>query len=415
MTDSVMNRSASKSEKNDTMPPVSRGRRPGEILLVATVSFLIIFVAVAFFSHRHWWQSGKLEKEELGPVPVQLVSGYLLADKADTYLPDASQTVALAIPLPDFDASLHPLLEVELPNASEHWQYRLAWYSSDRKSPHFFVINQPVNGISLTDLSLVDGWQGRIIRLGLVVEPLFPLGWSGTPEEGITIKDIRFPAPDLWQAIRHQWHAWLAWQPPRYGDINHLPYSTQIPSYATPTAVVFLTLVVLIMWRWFRHQWHFPDFFSAVAGGSLALIILSMPQWYHTSQWATESPKSRTIAGEPMLTSDQSLGIVIQTLLSQEKGQPPGNEKIYILDNDYEALRLYWYLLPRNSMWFPGWTTEMAEHLAPGQVYLTPSRKKSEFNELLHQAQKKGLGANVTRASADWWLVTIKTAKETAQ
>jgi len=386
-------------------------------LALATSAFFVanlVYLATAWLSHRHWFAQ---PTESHGTVitPTQLVQGRLIRHDKDTntYLPDADGRLALAVQTAVFDAQQRPLIEVHVGPFSGNRQYRLAWLSSADEDPHFFILNQPVAGVSLTDLSLAEGWQGRIRQLGLISEPLFPMGWSHAQNTAARVGDVQWPQPDLWQALRHQWHAWLSWMPPRYGDINHLPFTPQLPWYASPVVVLVLVAALLGGLMAYRKRKAWPVI-VAMAIGSLFVALINAPQGFGLQKWASQSVTG--VNEKPVvLNSDRPLKPVIDAIRQSLDEIPESARQIIILGNDYHALRLYWYLLPQNVMWFPGWSERIAAAIQTNRVFVVPFEDKTGFNLLIEAAKATKRPYQVTPIANQWWLVSLGTAGELPQ
>ncbi len=402
------------SESNQSpMASLSAWQWTGQVLLAVAVIGLV-FLLTAWLSHRHWLERATGTADTVSPT-LQLVQGRLLRqDKnSQTYLSDSDHRVALALHTSPFDADTRPVIEVHLPRASSNRQYRLAWLSSQDKMPHFFILNQPVAGVSLTDLSLVDGWQGRIRQLGLIAEPLFPLGWAGEQKSPLTVGTVQWPQPDLWQTLRHQWHTWLSWQPPRYGDINHLPYSSQLPWYASPGAVLAIAMALLGGLAAFRKRegWLI---LPALLAGSLFMAVFNLIQVFHLQRWSQHA-SLQPGESQPVLSSDQPLKAVIAAIQQALQKKGTAGSQVVILGDDYAALRLYWYLLPHNAMWFPTWSEPMLATIHNGAIFLVPFHNKPLFAGLINSVQATTQPYEVTRAGEGWWLVSVNPSGEKRQ
>ncbi len=390
--------------KAELKPEVSRsatGDLPwGRLALMQLAVLAVVFFATAWWAHSDWVTG----QGRALALPMHGVQGKLVRHEPQrqVFLPDASGQVAVAFDTKPFLAVEKPQLEVQLPGNTGNRQYRLAWVSDQSAEPHYHLLNQPLNGISLTDLSTVENWQGRITRLGLIIEPLFPLGLLGNNSQVVEIGQARFPEATFWQAVRQQWHDWFNWQPPRYGSLNHLPYGRQLPWFATPVAVIgigcFLTFL-LAFWGIRRFSCRISQrILFSVLTASVLLVLVSVPQAIHLSHWAAQSDNKPALLS---FTADETLLPVIKAVVQQ----PGGDQKIMLLADDYQALRLYWYLLPRNVMWFSGASEELFEGLEGGEILLIPVIRERLFNEVLQRLQALGWKAQITRAGDNWWLI----------
>jgi hypothetical protein len=293
---------------------------------------------------------------------------------------------------------------VQLPGNTGNRQYRLAWVTDQSAEPHYHLLNQPLNGISLSDLSTVENWQGRITRVGLIIEPLFPLGLLGNNRQAVEIGQARFPEATFWQAVRQQWHDWFNWQPPRYGSLNHLPYGRQLPWFATPVAVIgigcFLAFLLAFWWTCRSRYGTSHLILFSVLTASVLMVLVSVPQATGLNHWAAQSDTKPSLL---TFTADETLLPVIKAVVQQ----PGGDQKIVLLADDYEALRLYWYLLPRNVMWLAGASEELFEGLEGGEILLIPVIRERPFNLAMQRLQMLGWKAQITKAGDNWWLIRL--------
>ncbi len=359
-------------------------------------SFVILFGVTALVQNRLWPVVDGRETIALIPHVMQEQATTGGGRLRISPPPGGDGVMTIALMGHPFDAMEYPVFEFFVSQNDAQYQYRLLWKRIGEDRPYFHILNQPVNGVSFSDLSSEENWQGRIEHLGLVIEPLFPLGLLPVADTAVTVQGFHLPAPDFWLKLRSQWHEWFSWQPPRFGALNHLPVHRALPWYATPTAVMSMaTLFTGLLFRVRSRSW-----LALLVFGSLLLWIVEWPQWRLFHQWATGRDMTEKRA-ELALTGDQSLLPVLRLLRNQTEVQ---NKKIVVLSSQYEGLRLYWHLLPENIMWIPALSRDQLAVLPANTFILVPVASESVFLQLLNDLLSFGRQPAVNRAG-QWWVL----------